>query len=263
MATVAVLTGDRRLGARIHGALRRRHTGVPLPGWSDLEPLLTAGRIHALVFSATREDRPWPDEALPAITSRFPAVGVLYCADPRDGGWAPFHAGALGVDGVSVPAPDLDGEAFLRVLDEVLARALARDVTRRVAGRVDPLMGRCLARAIEAQPRGARASELAAAEGIAIGSLVRRLRNGGHPPPSGILRWSRLFHAGAALDRDDGTVERIAHHLRYSTGAALARALRRDVGHPPTTLIQRGALRCVTEAFLDRETHPRGPRAEA
>jgi AraC-like DNA-binding protein len=49
------------------------------------------------------------------------------------------------------------------------------------------------------------------------------------------------------------SVEQVAYALGYSSGAALARALRRETGYPPVDVLSRGGIGCVLDGFARRE----------
>ena len=77
-------------------------------------------------------------------------------------------------------------------------------------------------------------SRFAAALGHTTRSLAQLLREDGLPPPNRLLLWGRLLLAGAYLGRDGRTVEETAFLLGYSTATALSRAMKREIGKPPT-----------------------------
>jgi AraC-like DNA-binding protein len=258
VATILVLSPDPRLRARFHTALGRRNRVLDLTGWAALPGTLLLRSAHVLAFEPEPDRDDAPRGELSWLRRRHPDLALLGCVDLRGRPLDAFRLGALGVDGIAVEGVDDDPGDLRRRVDTVLARALARRVRRTCEGRIDPLLLRCLGRATEHAAGVAGSDELAEAEGVDVRSLRRELRKRGLPPPGRILRWGRLLRAAAALDRDEGPVERIAHGLNYSTSAALSRALRREVGHPAATLRERGGLRCALEAFLSREGDPDG-----
>jgi AraC-like DNA-binding protein len=89
--------------------------------------------------------------------------------------------------------------------------------------------------------------------------LQRTLRRADLPTPSRILLWGRLLSAAHLLDRDEVSVDRVAHHLGYAAGSSLARALRRETGLPPSEIRSRGGIQCVLDALLSGPDLP--PRA--
>lgn len=220
--------------------------------WSALPGTLVARPAHVLAFGSGEDETP-DDRRIGWLRRGHPDLGILVLADllgrPREA----WRLGLLGTDGLVAIGTHDDRAGLRDAVEGVLARALARRIGLALGGRSHPLLTRCVRRAVEGATRRIRPEHLAEAEGVGVRSLGRQLRDAGLPPLGTILRWGGLFHAAAALDRDDATVERIALDLGYSTGAALARALRRDVGHSPTTLKERGSLACAIDAFLSRE----------
>lgn len=233
------------------------HRVLALSNWAEIPALLREHPADLLVFTPLC----CADGAEPRITwmlRHHPEVGLLLYTDLEGGGREAWRFGRFGVDDLVVEGVDDGRHDVRRAARRALARALGRQVGRAVRGRIPPLLERCLIRAIDGAIRPMTAEDLAEPEGLDVGSLMHRLRSEGLPPTGRILRWGRLFRAAAALDRDEHSVEAIALALGYSTGAALSRAMRRDIGHPPSTLRERGGLQCAIEAFLTREG-PAGP----
>lgn len=258
MATVVLLTRDPRLRARVHGALSRHHRVLDLSRWTALPGTLRLRSAHVLAF-AEGEGGESTDAALGWLRRNHPALGLLVYVHLLARSREAWHLGHRGADGLVVAGVNDDRPALRRAVDDVLSRALARRVSRGLTGRIDPLVVRSVARATEGATRDTTPDDLAEAEGVGVRSLGRTLRERGLTPPGRILRWGGHFHAAAALERDDATVEDIALALGYSAGPALGRALRRDVGHSPTTLRERGALACAIDAFVAREGGAGGP----
>lgn len=252
MATVLLLTRDPLLRARFHGALVRHHHVLDLSRWAALPGTILMRAPHVLAFVAG-EDGGAVDGQLGWLRRRHPSLALLayvhLLSHPRDA-WA---LGSAGADGLVVAGVNDDRPALRSAVGRVLARAVARRVARGLTGRVDPLLVRCAARATDGATEALTPEHLAEAEGVGVRSLGRNLRQRNLPPPGRILRWGGHFHAAAALDRNDITVERLAHALGYSSGPALGRALRRDVGLAPSSLRERGALACAVDAFVARE----------
>lgn len=252
MATVLLLSPDPRARARLHGGLSGAHRLVDVANWAEVPGALRMRPADLFVFAPLDSE----GDIAPRLTwlqRQRPEIAVLVYTVLRGGGREAWRLGRLGVDGLVVEGSS-DGRADLRqAARRAIARALGRTVGRALRGRVDPLLLRCLVRAIDGATRPMTPSDLAEPEGLDVASLGRRLRSGGLAPPGRIIRWGVTFRAVAALDRGEHTVEAIALALGYSTGTALGRALRRDVGYPPSTLRVRGGIGCAIEAFLDRE----------
>lgn len=252
MATVLLLTDDPRDRARLHAALSTAHRVVDLENWAQIPALLRRRPAHLVVFtpSCCTDDA---QARLQWMVRHHPSVALLLYTGLVGGGREAWRFGRFGADDLVVEGMDDSRTEVQRAARRALARALGRQVGRSVHGRVPPLLERCVVRAIYGATLPMTPEDLAEPEGIDVGSLRRRLRSAGLPPTGRILRWGQLFRAAAALDRDEMSVEAIALGLGYSTGTALSRALRRDVGHPPSTLRERGGLRCAIQAFLNRE----------
>ena len=214
-----------------------------------MPPLLRSHPVHLIVLTPQTLG-PDPEPPLRWMQRHHPAVGLLVYSVPPGGGRDAWHMGRLGVDELVVAGVDHGRRELRRAARRALARALGRGVATAVQGRVDPLLERSLRRAVAGATVPMTPDNLAAPEGVDAASLARRLRALGLPPIGRILRWGILLRAAAALDRDESTIETIALELGYSTGTALARALRREFGHPPTTLRQRGALRWAIETII-------------
>ena len=189
------------------------------------------------------------DASLRWLQATLPALATLAIVDPGAARQV-FALGRSGTDGVVLAGATDQPGVLRRAADRAVARALARRVERSLPDTLDPLLPRSLVRSIERASDGCDESALAEPEGLSVASLRRRLRAGKLPTPGRILRWGRLFCAVQALEREGETVERVAHRFGYSSGAALGRAIRRDVGVSTTTLNDRGGLACALEAFL-------------
>jgi AraC-like DNA-binding protein len=172
-----------------------------------------------------------------------------------------YTLGRYQIDGV-VPAARTES---VREVRETVSEALATSVAARVASslgrRVSGLGLDCLKWAIENSHRTPRVEHLAEAFASSARSLTRRLRRGGAPSPGRILLWGKLFRAVHMLSDRESTVEQVAFALGYSSGAALARALRRETGYPPVKVLRRGGLGCVLDGFARKEVRTAGARA--
>jgi AraC-like DNA-binding protein len=118
----------------------------------------------------------------------------------------------------------------------------------------------CLKWAIENSHHGPSVDELAEFFTRSPRTLARVLRKDGAPSPGRLLLWGRLLRAAHLLADRRSTVEQVAYLLGYSSGAALARALRRETGYPPGEVMRRGGIGCVLDGFARREIHPAPPR---
>ena len=249
MSSILVLTRDARLLARLRDAWEPTYRVVQRPEWDGVAIVLRSGSIDVLAFDTGRTAGVSAGPSLRWLRGTYPELAYVAVVDPGAGRLA-FALGRRGVDGIVVAGATQARHALRRAPEEAMGRALARSIGRRLAGEVDPLLARCVSRAVEAAEHPAAVPLLAEPEGISVGSLRRRLRGSGAPPPGRILRWGRLLRAARALERDADSLDRVAHRFGYSSGAALGRAIRRDVGVSTTTLNNRGGLACALEAFL-------------
>ncbi|MBT8405555.1 MAG: AraC family transcriptional regulator [Gemmatimonadetes bacterium] len=251
MSSILVLTRDARLLARLRAAWGPTYRVVQRAEWDGVAAVLRSGTIDVLAFDTGRTAGVSAGPSLRWLRDTFPDMACVAVVDPWAGRLA-FTMGRRGVDGLVVAGAEATHLDLRRAAQDALGRALARSIGRRLHGVVDPLLARCVSRAVEAAERPTNASLLAEPEGISVGSLRRRLRRNGAPSPGRILRWGRLLRAARALERDADSIDRVAFRYGYSSGAALGRAIRRDVGLPTTTLKKRGGLACALEAFLRR-----------
>lgn len=253
MATLLVLTRDPRLRARLRQAWAAHHRVLELTEWPERPGLLVLRRAHLLVLDTAPAMDIDLSSTLDWIRRRHADLSTLAVVDAHRAARASFRLGRSGVDGVVIAGRTGGALTLRQAADQALARALGRRVARRLDGRCAPLLVRCMARAAVGAADGLDTRDLAEPEGLSVGSLRRRLRRDGLPPPTRILLWGRLLAAADMLERDGGSVERTGHRLGYSSGAALSRALRHGTGRSPTTLRDRGGLVCALEAFLGRE----------
>jgi AraC-like DNA-binding protein len=172
-----------------------------------------------------------------------------------------FTLGRLQIDGV-VPAGGYESERQIR---ETVADALVSSVAQRVLSSLRRRLSRfpldCLRWAIENSHRAPDVPQIAEAFARSPGSLARKLRREGAPTAGRLLLWGRLFRATHMLGERGATIEKVAFAVGYSSGAALARALRREAGHPPGEVLRRGGIGCVLDGFVNREVRTLRPRS--
>lgn len=242
MAHVVVMHPDLRGEARIFEALAAHHRCTAVSGWPELERLLEREDADGCVVDA---DTPSRSEALAAIGGlrrRHPDLALVVHADLHDADPELVRLGGMGVDAVLQARRPPWASGIRRATEGALASARARQAARIVGGRLSREAREALAWAVEHAYREPTVGRMAGALGHTPGSLGGALRQAGLPSPARVLLWGRLIHAGALLARDGRTVESSALHLGYATAGALSRAMRREVGSPPTEVARQGGL---------------------
>jgi AraC-like DNA-binding protein len=253
VALLAVFQPDARALARISHALRGKHELVEFSDWRAFHDALDQLPSDGCLIDPYRAASPVDLGDIQRLRERYPSLAIIVYADFKGHEMDLYTLGRYQIDGV-VPAGKHES---VRDVRESVSEALAISVAARVATslerRVSELGLDCLRWAIENGHRGPRVEDLAEAFASSARSLTRRLRKDEAPSPGRILLWGKLFRATHMLADRRSTVEQVAYALGYSSGAALARALRRETGYPPVEILRRGGLGCVLDGFARKE----------
>jgi AraC-like DNA-binding protein len=248
VTNLLVLSRDALLSARLRDAWEPTFRVVRRDEWSEVPAAVRELPAALLAVDTGRSAGIRPVPSFGWLRTAFPGLGLLVIVDPGEHQLA-FALGRS-ADGVVVAGPGASSRSLLRAVETSLARALARVVEHRARSTWGPIATRCLGRAVEWAEHDVDAATLAAHEGIGVASLRHELRTGGAPSPGRLLRWGRILRAIDGLGRGTATAESVAHRFGYSSGAALGRAIRREVGVPITTVHSRGGVEWALEAFL-------------
>jgi AraC-like DNA-binding protein len=260
VALLAVFQPDPRALARISYALRERHELVEFSDWRAFYDALDQLPSDGCLIDPYRATSPVDLGDIQRLRERHPSLAIIVYADFKGHEMDLYTLGRYQIDGV-VPAGRSEN---VRDVRETVSEALATSVAARVASSLERRMCQlgldCLRWAIENSHRKPKVDELADAFSSSARSLTRKLRKGGAPSPGRILLWGKLFRAAHMLSDRRSSVEQVAYGLGYSSGAALARALRRETGYPPVELLRRGGVGCVLDSFARKESRC-SPRA--
>lgn len=253
MAHLVVMHPDLRGEARLFEALSAQHRCTVVSGWPELESLLEREDTDGCVVDA---DTPSRSEALAAIRSirrRHPDLALVVHAELHGADPELVRLGGMGVDAVLQARKPPWASGIRRAAEGALASARARQAARILEGELPQPAREALAWAVEHACREPTVRRMAAGLGHTPRSLGGALRETGLTSPARVLLWGRLIHAGAFLARDGRTVEDTALHLGYATAGALSRAMRREVGSPPTEVARQGGLPFVVRRLFPQE----------
>ena len=256
MALLAVFQPNPLARARIATALAGVHELVPFSDWGTFFHALETMPADGCLLDPYQPGQPVELAEIQRLRERHPALAIVVHGDFKGPEMDLYTLGRLRIDGV-VPAAKWNGGQQMR---ETISEALASSVASRVVASLSPRLPQlaldCLKWSIENSHRNPTAEELAEPFAPSSRSLSRMLRKAGAPSPVRILLWGRLFRAAHMLTDGCTTVEQAAFSLGYSSGAALARALRRETGYPPGELLRRGGIGCVLDGFAWKEIKP-------
>ena len=194
---------------------------------------------------------------LQRLRRRQPPLAIVVYSDFANRELDLFELGRLKIDGVILTGSTDQPEETRRAVAGALAAAAAMGVTAALHGQLHPLGIECLRWAIEHAEDAPTVEQMAEALALTPAALARELHERRLPTASRLLLWGRLFRAARLLENPDGSVERTAFRLGYSTASALGRAFRRETGFTPTELRGRGPLACAMDGFLRREVRSR------
>lgn len=263
MAVLALLLPDAAASARFASALDARDRVIHAPSWRQLLRLVMRYPVDLCVIDVYDPFRPISFNQLQRFRRRHPNLAIVVHSDFRGREADLFDLGRLQVDGVFQATGHEPRSATRHAVERALARATASRVLRVVDGRLPPFALDALGWAVESAERDVRVADLAAALGTTPRSLGRDLREHDLPSPRQLLAWGRILQAVRMLETAGSTVDEVAYRVRYSTGGALRRAIKRLTGLPPRTLIRRGGLTVALDRFLESVTRPGVPPARS
>lgn len=236
--------------ARLRAALGGDHDIIACRDWRDMWDAVQGRGVEGCVVEMGARSRAMALRQLQRLRRRRPPLALVVESDFSGRELDLFSLGRIGVDGV-LPAETSPDSGRIRLeVERALARALAARVTESLEGRLSELGLDALRWSITHASENPTVHDLATGIGRTPAALSRELRESRLPPPRRILLWGRLFHGARLLTRGDYSVEAVALRLGYSSRTALARALRRETGFPPTEVVRRGGVSCVLEGFL-------------
>jgi len=260
LALLAVLQPDQLARARLTTALRGQHELVLLPDlpsmWHALERLPADGCI----LDIYNPKHPVSLTELERFRRSHASVALIVYADFNGREMDLFSIGRLRVDGVVLAGTDESARKTRETVAQALASSMASRIVASLERQLHKLGAECLRWAIENAHHAPSARDLAESFSLTRRTLAKRLRGQNLPSPGRLLLWGRLIRATHMLRDGKATVERVAYAVGYSSGAALARALRRETGHYPREVMRRGGPIWVAEAFVRREASTAGPR---
>jgi AraC-like DNA-binding protein len=260
LALLAVFQPDQRSLARLTTALGDKHELVSFPRWPEMREALDRLPADGCLLDPYQAAGPVELDDIQRLRERHPSLAIIVYGDFKGHEMDLYTLGRFQIDGV-VPAGK---EESVHEVRETVAEALASSVAARVAASLERSVSRLcldgLKWAIENSHREPTVEDLAEALNRTPRSLSSTLRREGSPTPQRILLWGRLFRATHMLLDRAATVEQVAYMLGYSSGAALARALRRETGYPPAKILERGGIGCVLDAFVRAEVKAAAPK---
>jgi AraC-like DNA-binding protein len=247
-----VLQPDPRAAARLSAALADQHVLIDCPCVRAFWETIGTGSVEGCVVDIYHPTGALSLIDLQRLRRRQPPLAIVVCSDFAERELDLFELGRLKVDGVILTGAT-DPAETRRAVAGALAAAAAMGVTGALHGQLHPLGIECLRWAIEHAEEAPTVEQMA--ESLALGAvaLARELHERRLPTAARLLLWGRLFRAARLLDNPDGSVERTAFRLGYSTASALGRAFRRETGFTPSELRTRGPLACALDGFLRRE----------
>ncbi len=254
LALLAVLQPHPESSARLVDALASEHDLVTCRDWREVWEAVLARPTEGCVVEVSVEGRAAALRELQRLRRRRPPLALVVQGDFQGRELDLFGLGRIGVDGVLPVESEPSAREIRLTVARALSRALAVRIGETLAGRLQEPALEALRWSITHAMEGPNVGDLAAALGRSPETLGRELRGRNLPPLRRLLLWGRLFHAARLLVADDRSVESVALRLGYSSRTALARALRRETGFPPTEVVRRGGVSCVLEGFLS------GPR---
>lgn len=250
MPVLAALLEDPVSLARLQDALATPYEIASVPDWTQLWDVVHRRSVDACVVDVYRDQDGAGWRELHRLRRRRPPVALVVYSDFAGRELDLFELGRRGIDGVILAGAGDSRSTVRDTVGHALGRALGQRIADAVDGRLPPLGRDAMRWSIEHAHRSPDPDALAAGLSMSRPRLARRLRGLELPAPSHLLRWGRIFRGAAMLDSDERTVESVAWAVGYSSGASLARAVRRETGLPPTEVVRRGGIACVLDRFL-------------
>jgi AraC-like DNA-binding protein len=253
LAQLAVLQPDARAAARLNAALADQHVLIECPCVNTFWETIMTRRVDGCVVDIYHPTHALSLSELQRLRRRQPPLAIVVYSDFSDRELDLFELGRLKIDGVILTGTTDQPVETRRAVAGALAAAAAMGVTGALHGQLHPLGMECLRWAIEHAEEAPTVEQLADALAVGPAALARELHERRLPTASRLLLWGRLFRAARLLDNPDGSVERTAFRLGYSSASALGRAFRRETGFTTRELRNRGPLACALHGFLRRE----------
>jgi AraC-like DNA-binding protein len=253
LAHLAVLQPDARAAARLNAALADQHVLIDCPCVNSLWETILAGPVDGCVVDIYHPTGALSLTDLQRLRRRQPPLAIVVYSDFATRELDLFELGRLKIDGVILTGTTDQPAETRRAVAGALAAAAAMGVTGALHGQLHPLGIECLRWAIEHAEEAPTVEQLADALALGPAALTRELHERRLPTASRLLLWGRLFRAARLLDDPDGSVERTAFRLGYSSASALGRAFRREIGFTTRELRSRDPLACALDGFLRRE----------
>lgn len=254
MGDIHVLPSDHRAAAALRQALEPPHRVRTLSAFSELQKSLGVDDPQACILDVFR---PRPGISLDHIRRLrldHPTVALVVASDFSGREMELYNLGRLGIDGVIRLEENLSSREILAVVNLAITASLANRVILDVGTDLSLFLRDAFRWAVEHADSRPQVSELAAALSVSHRNLVREVRASNIGSPRTLLLWGRLIRAAHLLERPGETVESVAFHLGYSTGGALGKALKRQVGCSPSELLERGGLAWALEIFRRQAT---------
>jgi len=252
MPLLSVLTHDPSVRAALTSPSGGTLSVAATRSWDRLLWLLRERPITAVVIDSAALPADFDHLAAVAeLRRRFPSLGTVLIARPDLDPIGLFRLGRAGIsDLVLIPLDDLAGGLHRGIVRSAVRSTLSF-VARMLSGRLPSMEHEMVRLALDGVQLGWNAEDLAARVGWTRAHMSVRLRARGLPSAGHLLTWAKLLHAARWLEDPGRSAESISRQLEYSSGAAFRRALRNYVGGTPTSVRERGALRHVTDRFLD------------
>lgn len=270
MALLATLQYDPTADARLRTALASAHDLLPTADWTVLWDVIHNRPVEGCIVDPYHPTEPTRLRELIRLRRREPPLAIVVYADFVGREMDLFELGHLNVDSVILAGTGDSSPLIRKSVTHALGSSVAQRVARSITGRLPPLGVDSLRWSIEYAHRAPGVTDLATGVHRHPRELAADLRDDHLPTPRRFLLWGRVFRAAYMLRNSDCTVEQAAYTLGYASGTGLARAVKRETGHPPTEVMRRGGIACVLDAFLrscprrpspPRESSSGGPRS--
>ena len=224
-----------------------------MSNWPELGGALAVNPTDGCVLDPFATSPPVPVTELAELHARWPHLAIVVFSDFTGRGARVAEFSDV-MDGIIVAGREDDPATIRSVVEDSLARALARRVRMEFAGQVPRIEIEALGWAIEHAAEAPDVDGLARGIGRTPESLQRELHAAGAVSARRALLWGRIFRAGQMLGREKRSVTRTALALGYTSDSAFRRAVRDHLGISPSSVAQRGGIRVVMERYLESRT---------
>lgn len=265
MPTVAFWSADVASRMRIAAALRADASVHATDDLRAVRELAAVPEVVGVILDPPPDARDLLEAVVRDLRARFPALPLIAMCElsPRS-----LHQSVslvrAGVDGFVVKDGDDVGAAIRAIVDAArVTRSvdwIAAQLHPDVPGRVMPVLEFMIRHAN--QPLAV--ATVAHGLGVHRRTLVNRCATYRLPAPTVMISWCRLLLASWLLESPGRSVEQVAFHLGFGSGAALRNMLRRYAGITPRQLPNRGGTAWLLEQFrcalrAGPATMPRSP----